>query len=127
MSECLFCKFQKTEQRNIEMENNAAYAVFDGHPVTDKHILVIPKRHAEDFFELTSEEILACNELILILKDKILASDPSVSGFNIGINCGETAGQSIFHCHIHLIPRRKGDVENPRGGVRHVIPEKGNY
>ena len=69
----------------------------------------------------------ACNDLLLWAKDAIREEDASVAGFNVGINIGEAAGQTIFHCHIHLIPRRHGDVENPRGGVRHIIPGKGNY
>ena len=81
----------------------------------------------EDYFGLTKEELLACDELIKHLKDDITTIDSSVSGFNIGMNIGESAGQTVFHCHIHLIPRRSGDVANPRGGVRHLIPGKGDY
>jgi diadenosine tetraphosphate (Ap4A) HIT family hydrolase len=76
---------------------------------------------------LTTEELLACDQLIRSLKEEINNSDSSVNGFNIGMNAGESAGQTIFHCHIHLIPRRTGDVDNPRGGVRHTIPGKGDY
>lgn len=107
--------------------NNLAYAVHDGFPVTEGHTLVIPKRHVEDFFGLSDEEILACNQLLKKVRATIIAQDELVKGFNIGMNAGEVAGQTIFHCHIHLIPRRKGDVENPRGGVRHIIPGKGFY
>jgi len=71
--------------------------------------------------------LLACDSLLRIIKNETLKADSSIEGFNIGMNLGLVAGQTIFHCHIHLIPRRKGDVENPRGGVRHVIPGKGNY
>jgi diadenosine tetraphosphate (Ap4A) HIT family hydrolase len=121
---CLFCH---TENERIIAENDLAYAVRDGFPVTELHTLIIPKRHVEDYFSLTQEELLACDELMRLLKDEIMNSDSSVDGFNIGMNSGESAGQTIFHCHIHLIPRRTGDVENPRGGVRHLIPGKGNY
>ena len=76
---------------------------------------------------LTQEELMACDSLLRQLKEEIEESDDSVQGFNIGMNAGAVAGQTIFHCHIHLIPRREGDVENPRGGVRHLIPGKGNY
>jgi len=121
---CIFCNI---ETKRIVTENDLAYAVRDGFPVTELHTLIIPKRHVEDYFGLTQEELLACDDLIRYLKDEIMDSDSSVDGFNIGMNAGESAGQTIFHCHIHLIPRRSGDVENPRGGVRHLIPGKGNY
>ena len=108
-------------------ENTLAYAIPDKYPVTDGHLLVIPKRHADDYFALTTDEVLACDALVRQLQTDIQNSDSSIEGFNIGMNAGEVAGQTVFHCHIHLIPRRSGDVVNPRGGVRHVIPAKGNY
>lgn len=111
----------------IIASNELAYAVKDGFPVTEGHTLVIPKRHVEDFFGLSDEEMLACNQLLKELRSAIINHDGLVQGFNIGMNAGATAGQTIFHCHIHLIPRRQGDVENPRGGVRHLIPGKGFY
>jgi len=104
-----------------------AYAIRDGFPVTEGHTLVIPKRHVEDYFGLSEEEVLASNALLLKIRQDIQVSDKSVMGFNIGMNAGEVAGQTIFHCHTHLIPRRQGDVEAPRGGVRHLIPGKGSY
>ena len=122
--DCLFCNIPTVR---IVLENELAYAVRDGYPVTEMHSLIIPKRHIQDYFDLTKEELIACDQLIRSLKDEISNSDNSVNGFNIGINSGETAGQTIFHCHIHLIPRRTGDVENARGGVRNLIPGKGNY
>ncbi|MBT4668640.1 MAG: HIT family protein [Candidatus Ruthia sp.] len=124
MNSCLFCNI---ENERIIAENDFSYAVLDGFPVTELHTLIISKRHVEDYFSLTQGELLACDELIRSLKDEIMDADSSVDGFNIGMNAGESAGQTIFHCHIHLIPRRIGDVENPRGGVRHLIPGKGNY
>jgi ATP adenylyltransferase len=111
----------------VVASNDLAYAVRDGFPVTEGHTLVITKRHVADFFGLSDEESLACNELLKDLRTSMLAQDQLVEGFNIGMNAGAAAGQTIFHCHIHLIPRRKGDVENPRGGVRHTIPGKGFY
>jgi len=108
-------------------ENELAYAIRDGFPVTPLHSLVIPKRHAADFFEMTDAEIEACNSLLRKVRAGITAEDLAVAGFNIGMNAGPVAGQTIFHSHIHLIPRRPGDVENPRGGVRHLIPGKGFY
>jgi len=121
---CLFCSVG--EERLIA-ENDLAFAIRDGFPVTELHSLIIPRRHVSDYFELSKEELLACNELLRIVKEEILARDTSVKGFNVGANSGLVAGQSIFHCHIHLIPRREGDVPNPKGGIRHVIPGKGAY
>ena len=111
----------------IVASNALAYAIRDGFPVTKGHTLVIPKRHVSDHFGLTDEELMACNQLLKELRSTILADDQLVEGFNIGMNAGAVAGQTIFHSHIHLIPRRKGDVDNPRGGVRHTIPDKGFY
>ena len=121
---CIFCKIKHEE---LQFENQLAYSSIDSYPVSEFHSLIVPKRHVETYFELNNEEIQACNELILKTKEKILKQDPSVKGFNIGTNAGKTAGQSIFHCHIHLIPRREGDVDNPQGGVRSVIPKKQHY
>ena len=121
---CIFCKIRKEE---LQFENQLAYSSIDSYPVSEFHSLIVPKRHIETYFELTNEEIQACNELILKTKEKILKQDSSVKGFNIGTNVGKSAGQSIMHCHIHLIPRREGDVENPQGGVRSVIPKKQYY
>ncbi len=122
--DCIFCNI---EPNRVIAENELAYVIRDGFAVTEHHSLVIPKRHARDYFELTSEELDAINQLLVSAKDEVLKLDDVVDGFNIGMNCGESAGQTVFHCHIHLIPRRKGDVENPRGGIRHVIPGKGSY
>ena len=121
---CIFCKIIKEE---IQFENQLAYSSIDSYPVSEFHSLIVPKRHIETYFELNYEEIQACNELILKTQEKILKQDPSVKGFNIGTNAGKVAGQSIMHCHIHLIPRREGDVEDPQGGVRSVIPKKQHY
>ena len=121
---CLFCN---TEKSGIDHENNLAYASYDTYPVSDYHCLIIPKRHVKDYFELTNEELIACNDLVKIVKEEIINKDSSVKAFNIGVNVGKISGQSIMHCHIHLIPRREGDVENPQGGVRSVIPKKQHY
>ncbi|WP_342129799.1 HIT family protein [Hydrogenophaga sp. OTU3427] len=125
--ECLFCDLQLNDRVRIIAENELAYLVRDGYPVRDGHTLVIPKRHAVDYFDLFENEVLAINELLLEQRLLLTATDPSIEGFNIGMNCGEVAGQSVFHCHVHLIPRRRGDVAEPRGGVRNVIPGRGNY
>jgi diadenosine tetraphosphate (Ap4A) HIT family hydrolase len=121
---CLFCN---VGEERIIAENDLAFAIRDGFPVTELHSLIIPRRHVSDYFELSKEELFACNDLLRIVKEEILARDTSVKGFNVGANSGLVAGQSIFHCHIHLIPRREGDVPNPKGGIRHVIPGKGAY
>jgi diadenosine tetraphosphate (Ap4A) HIT family hydrolase/5-methylcytosine-specific restriction endonuclease McrA len=121
---CLFCEISK---QRVVGENELAYMVEDSYPVTSKHSLIIPKRHAPSYFDLGRPEVNACNDLLEEMKTKIMEADSAVTGFNVGINIGEDAGQSIFHCHIHLIPRRKGDSENPRGGVRGVIAGKQNY
>ena len=121
---CIFCKIRKDELR---FENELAYSSTDSYPVSKFHSLIVPKRHIQNYFELNKEEIQACNELIVETKKQILKEDPTVKGFNIGTNVGKVAGQSIMHCHIHLIPRRENDVENPQGGVRSVIPLKQHY
>jgi diadenosine tetraphosphate (Ap4A) HIT family hydrolase len=95
--------------------------------VSDHHCLIIPKRHVINYFELSDDEIIACNNLIKIIKKEVLDRDKSIKAFNIGTNAGKIAGQSIMHCHIHLIPRREGDVDNPQGGVRSVIPKNQHY
>tara|TARA_B100001057_G_scaffold476578_1_gene544767 strand:+ start:718 stop:1116 length:399 start_codon:yes stop_codon:yes gene_type:complete len=121
---CLFCIPNKS---GLTFDNKLAYVSYDTYPVSKYHCLIIPKRHIRDFFELTNDELLACNELIKKVKDDMLNKDINIKGFNLGTNIGEASGQSIFHCHFHLIPRRTGDVENPQGGVRSVIPKKQHY
>jgi len=121
---CLFCEIS---QERVIASNELAYAVRDGFPVTALHSLIIPKSHKTDYFGLSRDELLACDQLLRSLKDEIQISDSSVTGFNIGLNSGESAGQTVFHCHFHLIPRRNGDVADPRGGVRNVIPGRGYY
>ena len=121
---CLFCN---SKISGVAHENRLAYASYDTYPVSDDHCLIIPKRHIKDYFDLTNDEVIACNDLIKLIKDEVLRKDKSIKGFNIGTNLGKIAGQSIMHCHIHLIPRREGDVENPQGGVRSVIPRKQHY
>ncbi len=121
---CLFCNLP--DNLKIQAENDLAFAVFDGFPVNPGHVLVIPKRHVANYFELTKNELSAIQELLFLMKSRV-EKEFHPDGFNIGINVGECAGQSVFHVHVHLIPRFKGDVENPRGGVRGVIPAKQKY
>jgi len=122
-SDCIFCNMS----RKIIAENELSIAFYDKFPVTSKHVLIIPKRHCIDYFELSQPEINAMNRLTHVLKEQLKSEDSNISGFNIGFNSGEDAGQTVLHCHMHLIPRRKGDVENPIGGVRNLIPGKGDY
>jgi diadenosine tetraphosphate (Ap4A) HIT family hydrolase len=123
-ADCVFCEI---EDQRIIASNALCYAIRDKFPVTEHHTLIIPKRHVSDFFGLYQPEINAAHSLVTALKNQIEEFDHFVAGFNVGINSGEAAGQTIFHCHIHLIPRRKGDMEDPRGGVRGVIPERRMY
>ena len=121
---CLFCESIRSK---VVAENELAFAIRDEFPVTQYHTLIIPKRHVVDFFDLFQPERNAIHQLLKEQRSLILQNDPTVSAFNIGVNAGTDAGQSINHCHFHLIPRRKGDMANPRGGVRGVIPEKQKY
>jgi diadenosine tetraphosphate (Ap4A) HIT family hydrolase len=121
---CLFCEI---EESRIIAENELCYATRDGFPVTEHHTLVIPKRHTPDYFELHRPEINAIHSMMDKVKGEIEKIDEMVTGFNVGINNGTDAGQTINHCHIHLIPRREGDMDDPKGGVRGVIPEKQKY
>ena len=107
--------------------NALAYAMRDGNPVTPLHTLIIPRRHVENFFDIRGGERNALFALLDETKSAIQHKDATVEGFNVGVNNGEVAGQSVPHVHVHLIPRRRGDVENPRGGVRGVIPKKASY
>ena len=119
--ECIFCKM-----KDYILENELAYAIYDKYPVGKGHMLFIPKRHVKDFFDITKEEREAIFDLIDEGK-KLLDEKYSPDSYNVGINCGEHAGQTIMHVHVHLIPRYIGDMKDPTGGVRGVIPEKMKY
>jgi diadenosine tetraphosphate (Ap4A) HIT family hydrolase len=123
-SGCLFCEL--TPDRIID-ENELCLMIEDAFPVTPQHTLIIPKRHVADYFDLYQPELNAIHSMLSTRQQFLLKSDPTISGFNIGINAGRSAGQTIFHVHVHLIPRRDRDVEDPRGGVRGVIPSKQRY
>lgn len=122
---CIFCqKFQ--EHKDIVYENRSVFVIYDSFPVTKGHCLVIPKRHIPDYFAMNKNELVDIDSALIeakIILDKLYHPD----GYNIGVNNGEAAGQTINHLHIHLIPRYAGDMENPRGGVRGVIPGKQQY
>jgi diadenosine tetraphosphate (Ap4A) HIT family hydrolase len=120
---CVLCN---SGSRKV-LENEYAFAILDGFPVTKGHTLIIPKRHFSDYFEITKEELISIHNLLNIRRKQLSSEDTTIEGFNIGINSGEVAGQTIFHLHVHLIPRRKNDTKNPKGGVRGVIPDKMSY
>jgi len=121
------CPFCELPAERIVDENELAIWFYDGYPVTQGHSLFIPKRHTSDYFSLFKPELNAIEALMRDAKDYFQKEDPTIDGFNVGTNAGEVAGQTVDHAHIHLIPRRKGDVENPKGGVRGVIPSKQQY
>jgi len=123
---CIFCNLGKNGIKIIA-QNELALMFYDSFAVTKYHTLIIPKRYVSDYFNLHQPELNAIQELLQQQKDNLLKKDKAITGFNVGINCGEDAGQSIFHVHVHLIPRRKGDMSNPKGGVRGVIPDKQSY
>ena len=120
--DCIFCR----HDRPILAETKLSFAFLDSFPVSNGHALVIPKRHVVSIWEMTTEEYTDAFNLVRQVKD-VLQKKFEPQGFNIGVNCGEVAGQSVFHAHIHVIPRYAGDAPNPRGGVRNIIPGKGNY
>lgn len=120
---CLFCE----KKFKIIMSNETAFAFEDKCPIVRNHILVAPNRHVITFFDLGSYEKNACLLLVENIRKMVLEIDKSVTGFNVGFNDGSDAGQTVFHCHIHVIPRRKGDVVNPTGGIRNIIPGKASY
>lgn len=108
--------------------NESAFAFFDRYPVSPGHVLVVTKRVVPDWFAATDEERADAMRLVAEVKERLDRTlDPRPDGYNIGFNCGEAAGQTMMHLHVHVIPRYAGDIADPRGGVRHVIPEKGNY
>lgn len=126
MEGCIFCeKLAKKEYNPVLTKFNHFEVIFDGFPVTEGHALIIPKRHVEKITELSIGEWLDLRDIIKQLESLYQAQ--GVLDYNVGLNCGPNAGQTVPHLHIHFIPRRKGDCENPRGGVRGVIPNKQSY
>jgi ATP adenylyltransferase len=120
---CIFCKLKN----NFLLENDLTYAILDRFPVTPGHTLIIPKRHFPDYFDISMRELEALHELILERKAQLFDNDSSITGFNLGINNGRSAGQTVMHLHVHLIPRRENDSSDPTGGVRGVIAGKQKY
>ena len=107
--------------------HGTVFAFQDAHPVTPGHHLILPRRHALDYFTMTGQERQDAQDLLRVLRSRLASSDRTIQGFNVGMNCGESAGQTVMHAHIHLIPRRKGDTPKPRGGVRGVVPARMDY
>lgn len=122
-TDCPFCPLPTDR---IISESDYTITIRDSFPVSEGHTLIIPKRHVQSFFELHAIEKAAVLQALDEAKEA-LDKEFSPDGYNIGINDGEAAGQTVMHLHIHLIPRYKGDTEDPRGGVRHVFPEKAKY
>ena len=123
--DCIFCN--KTNCKVISSTEHFFVIRDTAYTVTKHHTLIITNRHIDDFFDLTKDEMIDLDEVLKEQKKELKKLDKEISAFNVGVNIGKDAGQSIMHCHIHLIPRRKGDVDDPRGGVRGVIPEKQKY
>jgi ATP adenylyltransferase len=124
VNDCLFCKMPK---KRILLENNLGYAIGDKYPITEGHALIIPKRHSKDYFELGQAEVNSLTSLARDIKRFLISKDSTIKGFNVGFNCDSAAGQTIMHTHMHVVPRRQGDVEKPIGGIRNIIPGKGEY
>jgi diadenosine tetraphosphate (Ap4A) HIT family hydrolase len=124
---CPFCEItQDLSNSRLLADNEHAFVIADGYPVTDGHTLIIPKRHVASFFELTEQERSSMLALLDTAKAK-LDQERQPAGYNIGINDGPAAGQTVPHCHMHLIPRYDEPDKDPRGGVRWVVPEKADY
>ena len=123
---CLFCELPEDKFEILD-QNELCMTLRDSYPVTEGHCLIIPRRHVATFFDMSAEEIEAANRLMHRSRERLRAADASISGFNIGTNAGRSAGQSVFHAHIHFIPRRDGDQEDPQGGVRKIFPDKAKY
>tara|TARA_B100001027_G_C16032045_1_gene225979 strand:+ start:126 stop:500 length:375 start_codon:yes stop_codon:yes gene_type:complete len=124
MSNCPFCNI---DDKRIISNYDDYYVIRDLFPVTELHTLIIPKRCVASYFDLNDRELYNLQQIIKKEKEELINIDKTISGFNLGVNDGLDAGQTIFHCHVHLIPRRKNDVDDPRGGVRGVIPLKQKY
>jgi diadenosine tetraphosphate (Ap4A) HIT family hydrolase len=123
MNTCPFCNPDKSRRLTT---NDHAIAIYDGFPITLGHTLIIPKRHISSFFEASREEQAALLDLLAEMRQRLL-EERNPDGFNIGINDGAAAGQTVMHLHIHLIPRYSGDMPDPRGGVRWIFPDKADY
>jgi len=122
-AQCPFCNLPK---ERVWLESKDSLAILDGFPLTDGHTLVIPKRHVLSVFELPQEQLNDLSAVVAKVR-KILKAKYQADAFNVGVNDGLAAGQTVAHAHIHVIPRRKGDLPDPRGGIRWIIPQKAKY
>ena len=125
MENCELCRSLRSRE-DIIVENDYSFCKWDKYRVSPGHMLIIPKSHVNSFFSLSGTEVLSLYELLKRGKD-IIDKQYNPDGYNVGVNIGRHAGQTIFHLHIHLIPRYRGDVKDPEGGVRNVIPGMGKY
>jgi len=116
---CVFCNILLNDDRPMIADNALCFAVIDHFPVNPGHALIIPKRHVTRLLDLSREEVCALHDLLNTVQRK-LAMEHKPDGFNIGVNEGEAAGQTIFHLHVHVIPRYAGDVDEPQGGIRNI-------
>lgn len=123
---CLFCELPADKFEVLD-ENELCMTLQDNYPVSEGHCLIIPRRHVCDYFAMNPAELDAANRLMHRARNRLQADDSAITGFNIGTNAGKSAGQSVFHAHIHFIPRRDGDQQDPQGGVRKIFPEKAKY
>lgn len=123
---CLFCDRNNRDEHTILLENEFCYAKQDKFPVSSGHLLIIPKPHIVSFFELSDEQLVSLYSLLKEAK-LLIQTKYYPDGYNIGVNEGEVAGRTVHHLHIHLIPRYQGDITDPRGGIRNVIPDQGNH
>jgi diadenosine tetraphosphate (Ap4A) HIT family hydrolase len=121
-----YCPFCCLEESRILLENEFALAFLDAFPVAQGHTLVVPRRHVASLFDLPEEEQAAVWKLVALVRERMM-TDRKPDGFNIGVNDGAAAGQTVLHAHVHVIPRSRGDVADPRGGVRWVVPGKAPY
>ena len=123
---CLFCELPADKFEVLDA-NELCLTLGDNYPVTPGHCLIIPRRHVVDYFAMNSTEVEAANQLMQRARARLIEQDPTITGFNFGSNAGQSAGQSVFHAHLHFIPRRDGDQEDPQGGVRKIFPDKAKY
>ena len=124
---CPFCEIIEDETREIIWEDEHAFAIRDKFPISPGHTLIIPRRHIGTLWECTPEEGASLFSGSQWVKDDLEITFSRIDGWNIGVNVGEAAGQTVFHVHMHVVPRFIGDVDNPIGGVRHVVPDKADY
>lgn len=126
MGNCKYCDESYQKSNRIILENKLFFANYDSHPVSPGHVKLIPRRHVRSLCELSDQELIAMRDLMIKVKE-VIDRERHPAGYNIGINEGEFAGQTVPHLHVHLIPRYPGDVPDPIGGVRNIIPGKGDY